>query len=137
MTLLQRILQTSKRIPDKRNEYVVLAHTMEEVGELAEEVTISCGTSYKESGPDGVIGEAIDGIICLVDMIYVHAQKNGIEITEEELIEIANKKLNKWEEKCKQYTNSVVEPSPVTIPNLGQTLLRKMKQLFSTEKKSS
>ena len=137
MTLLQRILQTSKRIPDKRNEYVVLAHTMEEVGELAEEVTISCGTSYKESGPDGVIGEAIDGIICLVDMIYVHAQKNGIEITEEELIEIANKKLNKWEEKCKQYTNSVVEPSLASIPNLGQTLLRKMKQLFSTEKKSS
>ena len=137
MTLLQRILQTSKRIPVKRNEYVVLAHTMEEVGELAEEVTISCGTSYKESGPDGVIGEAIDGIICLVDMIYVHAQKNGIEITEEELIEIANKKLNKWEEKCKQYTNSVVEPSLASIPNLGQTLLRKMKQLFSTEKKSS
>ena len=137
MTLLSRILQTSKRIPFKRNEYVVLAHTMEEVGELAEEITISCGTSYKKSGPDGVIGESIDAIICLVDMIYVHAQKNGIEITEEELIEIANKKLNKWEEKCKQYTNSAAEPSLVSIPSLGQTLLRKMKQLFSTEKKSS
>ena len=45
---------------------------------LPEELTIATGMTYKTPGPDGVIGESIDAIISLVDMIYVHAQKMGI-----------------------------------------------------------
>lgn len=104
-TLLETILKTSRTIPVKRTEYTVLSHLMAEVGELAEEVTISVGESYKTAGPDGVIGETIDSIICLVDMIFVHSRKLGIELTEEQLIEIAQQKLAKWESKCQQHNS--------------------------------
>lgn len=105
MSLIETIFQTSRTIPVKRTEYTVLSHAMAEVGELAEEVTISCGESYKTAGPDGVIGEAIDSIICLVDMIYVHSKNQGFELSEQQLIEIAKKKLAKWESKCQQSTD--------------------------------
>ena len=138
MSLINQILEVSRRIPVYREEYSILAHTMEEVGELAQEISIVCGgKSYKEQGPDGIIGESIDAILCLVDMIYIHAQKNGIDITEEQLMEIAQKKLNKWEDKCQQYIASSADNSePDTNPSLVQTLLHKMKLLFSTKSES-
>lgn len=138
MSLINQILEVSRRIPVYREEYSILAHTMEEVGELAQEISIVCGgKSYKEQGPDGIIGESIDAILCLVDMIYIHAQKNGIDITEEQLMEIAQKKLNKWEDKCQLYIASSADNSePDTNPGLVQTLLHKMKLLFSTKSES-
>lgn len=138
MSLINQILGVSRRIPVYREEYSILAHTMEEVGELAQEISIVCGgKSYKQQGPDGIIGESIDAILCLVDMIYIHAQKNGIDITEEQLMEIAQKKLDKWEDKCQQYIASSAETSaPDTNPSWVQTLLHKMKLLFSTKSES-
>ena len=138
MSLINQILKVSRRIPVHREEYSILAHTMEEVGELAQEISIICGgKSYKDQGPDGIIGESIDAILCLVDMIYIHAQKNGINITEEQLTKIAQKKLNKWEDKCQLYiASSAVNSEPDTNPSLVQTLLHKMKQLFSTKSES-
>ena len=138
MSLINQILAVSRSIPVDRDEYSILAHTMEEVGELAQEISIAVGgKSYKQQGPDGIIGESIDAILCLVDMIHVHAEKNGIEISEEMLMEIAQKKLNKWEEKCQLYIASSADNSEVdTNPSLVQTLLRKMKQFFSTSNTS-
>ena len=138
MSLINQILEVSRRIPVYREEYSILAHTMEEVGELAQEISIVCGgKSYKEQGPDGIIGESIDAILCLVDMIYIHAQKNDIDITEEQLMEIAQKKLNKWEDKCQQYiASSGASSEPDTKHSLVQTLLHKMKQLFSIKSES-
>jgi len=135
MSLINQILEVSRRIPVYREEYSILAHTMEEVGELAQEISIKCGgKSYKDPGPDGIIGESIDAILCLVDMIYIHAQKNGIDITEEQLMEIAQNKLDKWEDKCQQYIAScAVDFAPDTNPNLVQILLHKMRLLFSTK----
>ena len=95
-SLISEVIKTAIEIKTGRNEYNVLAHVMEEVGELAEEITISNGFSYKETGPDGVIGEAVDTIITLVDLITVHAARIGITVTEDQLIEIASKKLEKW-----------------------------------------
>ena len=136
MSLIETIFKTSRTIPVKRTEYTVLSHAMAELGELAEEVTISCGESYKTAGPDGVIGESIDTIICLVDMIHVHAKNQGIEITEEQLIEIAKKKLAKWESKCQQHTALSDDPSTDMNPSLAQIFLHKMKLLFSTKNES-
>ena len=95
-TFVQQVLQTAAAIKTDRTELNVLAHTMEEVGELAEEITIFMGNSYKEPGVDGVLGEAVDAIITLFDLIYTHADRNNETITEEALIEIAAKKLAKW-----------------------------------------
>lgn len=99
MTLVSTIIETAKRINDDRTEFTILAHTMEEVGELATEITIACGKSYKSPSNDGVIGEAIDAIITLIDVINIHSQKTGVVLTEEILIQIAKAKLAKWEEK--------------------------------------
>lgn len=52
----------------------VLLHLFSEFGELAEEVTIADGGSYKAQGADGVVGEAIDVILCAVDFVYVLSQ---------------------------------------------------------------
>lgn len=95
-TLINTILATSRRIRDNRTKYMVLAKANEEMGELAQEVLIAEGDHYKPAGKDGVIGEAIDLIVCATDMIY------GVNpnITEEELVAILEKKLAKWVEKA-------------------------------------
>jgi hypothetical protein len=91
-SMVEQILATSKSINDGRERLDVLAKAGEEMGELAQEVLISLGKHYKQPGPDGVVGEAIDVIVCMVDMIY------GVypDITEQILQEILEKKLTKW-----------------------------------------
>lgn len=96
-TLITTILQVSNRIKNNRTQYSVFGSVVSEVGELSEEINVANGLSYKQAGPDGVIGEAIDSIISLVDLIYVYAKENNIELTEENLIRIAEEKLAKWE----------------------------------------
>jgi hypothetical protein len=137
MSLITEILNTSRRIPVDRNEYSILAHLMEEVGELAEEISITCGgKSYKESGPDGIIGESVDTILCAIDMIYIHAKKQGIEITEEQLIEIAKNKLAKWESKCQQLTTLSNATLTETKSSFLGNFLLKLKQLCSIKNES-
>lgn len=70
----------------------ILAYVTSEVGELADEVLIASGRSYKEAGKDGIVGEGIDAIICILDLI----KKQCPAITEEQLIEIAQAKCGKW-----------------------------------------
>lgn len=91
-TLFQTIQLTSESIEDNRGVPYVLAHTMEEVGELAKEVAIEYLNSGKTPDSDGIIGETVDAIICLVDLLYVHSP----ELEEEDIIKVANKKLAKW-----------------------------------------
>jgi hypothetical protein len=98
-TMIGVILQASKEIENQRDENRVLRKVFEEVGELSTEVSISLGECYKNQGNDGVIGEAIDAIIALTDLIYVHAKKQSVNISEEEIVEIAKQKINKWKSK--------------------------------------
>jgi hypothetical protein len=86
----QEVDQTSMQ--RTRTKYSVLASTMSELGELAEEIAIAEKHSYKKQGSDGVVGEAVDTIICLLDLIHVH----NPSVTEEELNHIAQLKLDKW-----------------------------------------
>ena len=94
-TLISSILNTSIEVVNHRNLLEILAHTTEEIGELSQEILIDGGLSYKDPGPDGIIGEALDAIICLVDLIYQYDNS----ITESALIDIADHKLNKWKNK--------------------------------------
>ncbi len=91
-TVVSRTLATSESIKNDRTTSDVLSHMMTEVGELAQEIIISNGKSYKSPGDDGVTGEAIDVMLCALDIIAL--EEPGC--SEEELFEYAVKKLNKW-----------------------------------------
>lgn len=98
MTLVSEILNTSKDITNDRTISDVLTHAMTELGELAQEVQIAEGKSYKQEGADGIIGEALDVINCMVDMIYVHY---GSSLGNEDFMVALNaQKLAKWKEKA-------------------------------------
>lgn len=96
ITFIEEIFATSRQIKDGRTRYAVLSKAVEELGEMSQEVMIAEGDHYKQPGKDGVIGEAIDLMICCTDMI------RGVypEITEEEMRQIASLKLSKWKEKA-------------------------------------
>ena len=96
MTLISKTFEYSDQIKNGRNSFRVLAKCVEELGELSVEVQIKEGTSYKQAGKDGVVGEAIDLITCLLDIIHI----NYPELTEADLLAIAIPKLEKWKEKA-------------------------------------
>lgn len=82
-----------------RTVYSVLASAMSEFGELSEEVMINQNHSYKKKGDDGVIGEAIDAIACLLDMIH----KADPTIDERYLQALMTQKCTKWVDKVRQH----------------------------------
>lgn len=105
-SVIQDILKTCQAVTMPRSEYYVLGHIMEEVGELATEVNIAVdGRSYKQQGADGVIGEAVDAIICLVDMVYIHLKNQGLPSDDIDTLlkSVAKAKLEKWLAKAKPY----------------------------------
>jgi NTP pyrophosphatase (non-canonical NTP hydrolase) len=97
MSIIQKTFESSDKIKNGRTLIRTLAHTMAEVGELAEEIVIANGFSYKQPGEDGIVGEAIDVILCALDIIHKHDPL----VTEEDLEKIAIRKLAKWEAKTR------------------------------------
>lgn len=97
-TMVSVVKSYSERIKDDRTLSDVLGHAMEELGELATEIKIANGKSYKKAGPDGVIGEAVDLINCALDIIYLAKP----DFTEEELMGIQVAKCDKWLEKVEE-----------------------------------
>lgn len=93
MSMTRQVFEVCNRIDNGRTHQDILAHAMSEVGELAEEVMIAQGRSYKEAGKDGIIGEAVDVMLCMFDIIH----RTNPSITEDEIMMIMNKKLLKWE----------------------------------------
>lgn len=93
-TLIGETFKYSEQIDNNRNPFYVLSKCTEELGELSEEVQIASGVSYKYKGKDGIVGEAIDLITCLLDMIHITEP----DLTEEDLVRIAIPKLEKWKE---------------------------------------
>ena len=91
---MKQIIKTSKKVNDGRTRSDVLSAMMTEVGELAEEIRVQQGLSTK-SGDDGVFGEAVDVILCAVDMIYV----DNPDVTVKEIEKYIAIKLKKWMEK--------------------------------------
>ncbi len=79
----------------KRDLSKIALKLMEEVGELSLEITIHNGDSYKSRGVDGIVGEAIDCILCVIDIIHTYEPS----ITEQHIEKLAVAKLLKWEDK--------------------------------------
>ncbi len=67
------------------------------VEDLATEIAVVQGTSIKTAGEDGIVGEALDVIICAVDLIYQEAPY----LEEEDLIAGLLQKLYKWKKVSK------------------------------------
>jgi NTP pyrophosphatase (non-canonical NTP hydrolase) len=103
MTTLVEVVFAAAQEADQyhfsRSLYSIGAHMQSEMGEVAEEIAIANGDSYKSPGPDGIDGEAIDLILAGLDLLYVN---RGRTLYEDELITIAQPKLAKWLEKIKQ-----------------------------------
>lgn len=70
----------------------VFCSVVEEVGELATELAVAGGGSYKKEGPDGVLGEIIDVISSVTDLAFV--TDHGL--SELVLLERVCPKLDKW-----------------------------------------
>jgi NTP pyrophosphatase (non-canonical NTP hydrolase) len=92
---LKTLSREADAIGVKRTPSSILGHTMAELGELALEINIENGYSYKQPDEDGVVGEAIDTIMCLLDLIHV----SNPNITENDIAEIMQVKGRKWIEK--------------------------------------
>lgn len=75
-----------------RTRYSVYASAQSEMGELADEIRILEGDLNKEVGPDGVIGEAIDVIACMLDLIHVHDPDVAAGVVHS----LMQNKLQKW-----------------------------------------
>ena len=102
-SLISEAFKMSDRIRDGRLASDIFEHCASEMGELAIEMAIEDGTSYKEPGPDGMVGEAVDVIICMLDMI----RNKAPHLTEDDILRIARPKLEKWKAK--------VTPQMITI----------------------
>jgi hypothetical protein len=90
-----RTVDENSRVAKRRTLDSVCHSTGAEYGELCEEIMIVNGQSYKTPGKDGVVGEAIDIIACLLDLIHVYDPS----ITEDQLNTIMATKCAKWVEK--------------------------------------
>lgn len=87
---IEKILNVCRKINHDRDIETAFKHLGGEIEELS--VEISSSLFDRKPGVDGVIGEAVDCILCLVDIIY---QENSL-ITTYEINRVIHDKLQKW-----------------------------------------
>jgi len=75
--LLLTAHDTSNLVQPRSQEKVFL-HMRSELGELDEEIKIAMGELYKDAGPDGIIGEAADVLICISDLIWISTTSSDL-----------------------------------------------------------
>lgn len=89
--LIDLTLVFCRRIKNGRRISHVLSAILDETHELMDEVEKKI--NHKKAGPDAILGEGIDVIVSTLDIIYM-ANPN---VTKEEIMAMALKKLEKWE----------------------------------------
>lgn len=92
-TLVKESFRVCRELENNRTIEDVLIHLMTEVGELAEEIQIKNGMSSKPEGIDGITGEAIDVILCAIDIIHLH---NPDFSNDSDILDFVQSKLEKW-----------------------------------------
>lgn len=75
MKIIEKIFYCSNLVKDDRKIEDIFIYLMSEAGELAEEINIKNGRSSKPVGKDGIVGEAVDVILCAFDVIKKILQK--------------------------------------------------------------
>lgn len=98
-TIINAASQHADSINYNRTSYSVLASAMSEMGELAQEVAVFNDHSYREVGPYGIIGETVDVIVSLLDLLHVCYP----DITEDQLNSIVQHKCVKWLSKVEEH----------------------------------
>lgn len=94
-TLVGTVLELSREADKYHGDRTIdeiFAHGAGELKETLDEVDIVMGRLPGPPGKDGVIGESIDTILCMLDLIY----KTDPTITEEQIVAIAELKGAKW-----------------------------------------
>jgi hypothetical protein len=87
--LIALVRQFSEQIKNGRTIQNVHTYLCDEVTELGIEIYTD------EPGEDGIAGEAIDVIICALDLIFL----SKTEWTDQDIVEYAQKKCSKWSRK--------------------------------------
>lgn len=107
-SLVGTVLALSREADQYHNNRTIddiLAHGVGEMRETMDEVDIVMGRAPGPAGVDGVVGESIDTILCMLDLIY----KTDPSITEEEIVAIAEMKGAKW---IRQIKAKAEDPGP-------------------------
>ena len=88
--VMKNYLELCKEVKNNRDFLDVYSHLKGEVKELEAEVAnLYAG---HDAGEDGVTGEAVDVILCALDLISI----TNPNLSWEELQEVMEKKYNKW-----------------------------------------
>jgi len=93
-TLAETVFAACDEINNGRTLQDILTHLVTEVGELALEIQIQNGKSYKIAHKNGPVDEAIDVIACALDIIHTYAP----EVTDLDLQVMMQHKLKKWKD---------------------------------------
>lgn len=96
MRVITDILDVCRDIKSDRNLDSILHHMHGELNELHDEVYSK--VIGRKPNEDGVIGEAVDVILCAVDIIY----KDNPTISEAEISRVVDRKLAKWRKKYEE-----------------------------------
>lgn len=95
MSLFEKVRAAGLQVKE-RSEVSIFLSLSEEVGELGKEVAIATGLSNKKPDSDGVVGEAIDIILCAIDLI----QKHRPEMSQLDVEAYVDIKIQKWIDKA-------------------------------------
>lgn len=109
-SLLSIVRAVSGALSDGRTLRAIYEHGLGEMDEL--EVEIARRERGLAAGDDGVVGEAIDVILCKLDIIFL-ADPN---ITDEEINDIARLKAAKWLSKARQKLEAAERAVGVSPP---------------------
>ena len=90
----------AKEIQNGRSLGDIHRHGQREMVELNDEILAIKYPEQFTPGPDGVVGEAIDVMACMLDLIFVEAP----ETTNEEICAILLRKCEKW---ARRYKDSI------------------------------
>jgi hypothetical protein len=85
-------------IQNGRRDWDIVEHAKKEIVEIEEELTLL--DQGKDPGADGVVGEAIDVIACMLDLIFTSRPN----ITDAEINAILLAKCEKW---ARRYQHNV------------------------------
>lgn len=88
---VEKILEVCRNIQSIRSRASVWNHMMGEIQELADE--INKFDANVKPGEDGIMGEACDVMLCLVDLIYQYYP----EATQQDIYDRIVHKLDKWQ----------------------------------------
>lgn len=94
--MINKLLNRVRKLAKHDNIYDLIASSAEELGEVSRAVLIEDGKKSKlKKLKESSYSEAVDLTICALAMFY---KRGG---TDEELLEIMDAKLDKWEDKDK------------------------------------